>query len=70
VAALVKVWKGVSARRINQLDGTTGALWADEYWDRLIRDEVHLGRVRRYIAGNPAKAKLREGEFTVWSRED
>ena len=68
LAALVKAWKGVSARRINQLNGASGTLWAEEYWDRLIRDEEHLDRVRRYIAANPTRAKLREGEYTVWSQ--
>ena len=57
--------KGYSARRINQRAGRTGeALWQRESFDHILRDLDQLRRLRRYIAENPAKANLREGEFT------
>lgn len=68
--AIIKIWKGVSARRINQRLGATGTLWHPEYWDRLIRDDTHLHRVRAYIVENPAKAGLTAESFTLWSAEN
>ena len=70
--ALEKViftWKRHSARRINQAAGRTGSLWQRDYFDRLIRNEGHLGKVLRYIRNNPAKAKLRPEEFSYWESE-
>lgn len=70
--ALEKVlssWKRHSARVINQAAGRAGPLWQRDYFDRLVRDEAHLGRVLRYIRNNPAKAKLRAEEYTLWESE-
>jgi REP element-mobilizing transposase RayT len=67
--AILKMWKGVSARRINQHRGTTGSLWQRDYFDRLVRDEVHFGRCVRYIRQNPTRAKLPPGEFLLWESD-
>ena len=63
---ILRVWKGFTAREINKRIGTTGALWQDEYWDRLIRTEQHFIKAAQYIRENPVKANLREGEFAFW----
>jgi type I restriction enzyme R subunit len=55
---ILKSWKGFTAREINHQIGKTGALWQDEYWDRLIRNEHHFFKVAEYIQQNPVKAKL------------
>ena len=65
----VSAWKSVASRRINRSLGRGGALWQEDYFDRLIRDETHFGNCARYIRGNPAKARLREGEFTLYESE-
>jgi REP element-mobilizing transposase RayT len=64
---IVKSWKGFTSREINKRAGKTGALWQDEYWDRLIRHEQHFFKVAEYIRENPVKARLREGEFILES---
>ena len=57
--------KRYSTCRINQKAGRTGeALWQRETFDHIVRDLDQLRRFRRYIAENPIKANLREGEFT------
>ena len=57
--------KGYSARRINRKAGRTGeALWQRETLDHIARDLDRLKAFRQYIAENPAKANLSEGEFT------
>ncbi len=55
---IVRSWKNFTARRINALVGQGGRLWAPDYFDRLIRDEDHLFRARRYVRMNPVKAGL------------
>ncbi|MHB1308436.1 MAG: HsdR family type I site-specific deoxyribonuclease, partial [Limisphaerales bacterium] len=58
---ILKSWKGFTAREINKRIGKAGALWQDEYWDRLIRNERHFFKVVEYVRENPAKAKLEGG---------
>jgi REP element-mobilizing transposase RayT len=67
--ALVRTWKGVSARRLNALAQRSGPLWQKDYFDRLIRDEEHFRRCLRYIRNNPAKANLREGDYLLHESE-
>jgi carboxynorspermidine decarboxylase len=62
---VMRAWKGVSARAINQEQGTRGSLWQANYWDRLIRNRRHFEHVRGYILQNPVRAHLREGTFIV-----
>jgi len=59
--AIVKSWKGGSAREINALLERQGTLWQKEPFDRIVRSEVQMEHFRRYIGANPAKAGLRSG---------
>ena len=44
---------------------TAGAgFWQHESYDRIVRDAAELAAFRRYIARNPATAKLRPDEFS------
>ncbi len=63
-------WKKQSAFQINRLLGRRGRLWQDESFDHLVRDQAAFERYRRYIAENPAKARLREREYLYWRRPD
>jgi REP element-mobilizing transposase RayT len=63
--AALKAWKGVSARLIHQRSGGHGRLWMEDYFDRLIRDEMHFWKCARYIRQNPVKAKLPGGSFLL-----
>jgi len=62
-------WKNYTATRINGALGQEGALWQKDYFDRMIRDWDHFAKVSRYIRKNPLKAKLREGEFSIYEDE-
>ena len=59
-------WKSFTAKQINAKTGQSGPVWADDYWDRLIRSDQHLQACRRYIQSNPVKAKLRAGEYSLY----
>jgi REP element-mobilizing transposase RayT len=60
---ILKNMKGYVSRQTNQLLGRAGALWEEESFDRIIRDEEHLYRVLQYIGRNPAKAGLPNAEW-------
>ncbi|HKK17565.1 MAG TPA: transposase [Opitutales bacterium] len=59
-------WKSFTAKQINAAIGRKGPLWAEDYWDRLIRNSAHLEACRRYILRNPVKANLRAGEYALY----
>jgi REP element-mobilizing transposase RayT len=51
--------KGASARRINELRGTSRqSVWQDESWDRIVRDDVEFWQKLEYMHWNPVKAGL------------
>jgi hypothetical protein len=66
---IVRSWKRHSAVRINRLLGSSGAFWQKDYFDRLVRDQDHFANCVRYIRRNPLKAKLSEGEFTLYESD-
>lgn len=52
---------------LNKLPGPPrGPLWAEESYDRIIRDEEHLYRVIQYIGRNVAKAGLPKSHWYRW----
>jgi putative transposase len=63
-------WKKWTAIQINKALGNKGRFWQDENYDHLVRDAVAFNRFRKYIAENPAKARLAEGAFHYWMRSD
>jgi len=73
LAEILKLVKGVSARRINQLLATTGQVWFSETWDRIIRNEDEYNTFLRYLVNNPVKRELvsapEDYEFTIWPGE-
>ena len=58
-------WKSFTAHEINRLLGQTGQVWQPEYFDHIVRNAHHVEQFAAYIAQNPIKAGLREGEFRV-----
>jgi putative transposase len=67
LSRIMKGIKGVSARYINQHRGSSGTVWQDESWDRIIRDEGEFFGVLEYLVENPRKGGLcREPEEYEW----
>ncbi|HEX5849691.1 MAG TPA: hypothetical protein VFY59_10895 [Rubrobacter sp.] len=51
---LIGAFKTVSAQRVNDLTGTPGAqLWRRNYQERVIRNNLAMDTLRRYVANNP-----------------
>lgn len=56
---LLRSLKAASARRANQILGTTGqAFWQEEAYDHFVRDDRQFARIRAYIECNPVRAGL------------
>lgn len=70
LSSIQQRWKGGSAKRINQLLNRHGTLWQKEAFDHIVRNSRRLNDFRRYIAENPRKARLSEGEYILGFRQD
>jgi len=57
---VIQSWKGFTARKANQLLGSSGHFWQRDYFDRYIRNEEHYYNTIDYIHDNPVKAGLVE----------
>jgi len=53
--SMMQIIKGASAKLINVSIGRKGKFWANEYYDRTIRNEKHFRIVYKYIKNNPLK---------------
>jgi len=58
LSRIMKGIKGVSAKRINERRGSSGSVWQDESWDRIMRDQQELDEKLRYMLNNPVKNGL------------
>lgn len=61
-------WKHFTAVKLNKLLGRKGHFWEVEAFDHLVRSEEQWRYLRDYIASNPQRANLREGEYLLYSR--
>jgi len=65
---ILQSWKSYTSKEANQILGREGTFWAEDYFDRYIRDEDHFRRTVRYIENNPVNARLVKGpEEWLWS---
>ena len=55
IPEIVRGFKTLSARRVNEHAGTRGVGWQRGYYEHVIRNEKALDRIRAYIANNPAR---------------
>jgi thiamine-phosphate pyrophosphorylase len=55
---IMKGIKGVSAKIVNDMRASTGSLWQDESFDRIIRDQAEFDEKLNYIVNNAAKKDL------------
>ncbi len=56
LGSFIAGFKAATTRRINILRDTPGAaFWQRNYWERIIRDEDEMNRIRQYIIENPMR---------------
>ena len=58
LSEILHSWKSFTAKAANRALGRKGSFWAEEYFDRAIRDDVHYRTAHAYIVNNPVKAGL------------
>lgn len=58
LSRIMKGIKGASARKINLHRRTSGSIWQDESYDRIVRDAEEFADLLQYMADNPLKAGL------------
>lgn len=61
-------WKHYTAREINRALGCKGRFWQQDGFDHLVRSAEQFDHYRRYIADNPARARLGPGEYLYESK--
>lgn len=57
---VIKIFKGRSARILNQCLGLSGKFWQKAYYDHAIRKDEDIKSIARYIVANPLRAGLVE----------
>jgi REP-associated tyrosine transposase len=56
LSTVVGAFKTISAKRINEIRATPGAaVWQRSFYERIVRSDDELQRIRQYIADNPEK---------------
>lgn len=58
LSKIMNLIKGGSSFLINKHLRRTGALWQQESYDRLVRDETEQANIHQYILNNPVKAGI------------
>jgi REP element-mobilizing transposase RayT len=61
-------WKHFTATQINRALKRSGRFWQQDGFDHLVRTPEQFDYFRRYLAANPERARLREGEFLHYSK--
>ena len=60
-------WKHYTATRINRATGGDGRYWQQDGFDHLVRSLEQYEHFRRYLADNPKKARLKPGQYCLYS---
>ncbi len=63
LAEILHSVKSYAAHAVNQKRGATGRLWAEESFDRIVRNESEFEEKLHYMLNNPVKARLVEDGF-------
>ena len=64
---IVHSWKSFTANSLQRTSGRRGAVWQDEYYDRIVRDEEELLEKVNYILTNPSRS-WPDIEDYAWAR--
>ena len=65
---IICAFKSTTTKLCNKMDGKPGRkIWQRSYYDRIIRDDLELNAIRRYIVENPHRWK--ENEHYLFSNE-
>ncbi len=63
-------WQHFTATQINRSIGRSGKFWQGDPFDHLVRSLEQYQYLRHYIASNPERAHLSEGEYHYYRYQD
>ena len=68
LSRVIKLLKGRSSHKINQILARSGSTWEKAFHDRALRKEEDIRKIARYIVANPLRAKLVENiyDYPLW----
>jgi REP element-mobilizing transposase RayT len=67
LSAIIQNFLSVSTRNINRIRNTPGdRIWQRNYYDRIIRHDDELRKIREYIVNNPLKWELDKDNPQNW----
>ena len=68
LANVIKIFKSVTTLKINKLNGTTGKIWQQNYFEHQLRSEKDLINQARYIVANPLRTGIVKsvGQYPFW----
>ncbi|MDI3323454.1 transposase [Pontibacterium granulatum] len=68
LATTVQFMKTLSARSVNEYNGSKGKVWAKGYYDQALRDEGQVRDFARYIVANPLRSGLVRSvkDYPLW----
>jgi REP-associated tyrosine transposase len=58
LGGVIGAFKSISARQVNASFGRAGSVWQRSYFERVIRNQDELGRIRQYVLDNPKQWAL------------
>ena len=58
LGAIIRGFKSAVTKQINQMQNEIIFQWQKNYYDRIIRDEKSLDKIREYIRNNPPQREL------------
>jgi len=68
ISTLTRTLKSYSARQANKMLNRRGPFWAEETFDRTIRNQEEFGRICAYVENNSVKAGvIASAEMFPWS---
>jgi len=68
LSTVIRLFKGRSARRVNEALKRQGPVWQKAYYDHAIRGYEDIREIARYMVANPLRSGLVEkiGEYPLW----
>jgi putative transposase len=70
LSQIVHTWKSYSAYALQREFSRRNAIWQDEYFDRIVRDQDELNEKVQYILTNPLKIMPEIHDYRwVWMRD-
>ncbi|CAN5284979.1 transposase [soil metagenome] len=68
LSTIMRLFKGRSARVVNQILHRHGPIWQRAFYDRAVREHEDLQRIARYLAENPLRAGLADSlaDYPHW----